>query len=105
MSKKVEEKKEGEKVPRRRFLKPRAATAGITAATIGVPAFLKHASAAPIKWKIQTAWDAGTLGFVKFQEFCKRMGEVSEGKLVFEGFPAGAIVGTFEMFDAGRAGG
>ena len=104
MSKKVEEKKSEEKVSRRRFLKTAAATAGVTAATMGVPAFLKHASAAPIKWKVQTAWDAGTLGFVKFQEFCKKMGEVSEGKLVFEGFPAGAIVGTFEMFDAVKAG-
>ena len=104
MSKKAEEKKSEEKVSRRSFLKTAAATAGVTAATIGVPAFLKHASAAPIKWKIQTAWDAGTIGFVKFQEFCKRMGEISEGKLVFEGFPAGAIVGTFEMFDAVKAG-
>src|SRR4030043_1179481 len=104
MSKKVEEKKSEEKVSRRRFLKTAVATAGVTAATMGVPAFLKHASAAPIKWKIQTAWDAGTLGFVKFQEFCKRMGEVSEGKLTLEGFPAGAIVGTFEMFDAVKAG-
>jgi TRAP-type mannitol/chloroaromatic compound transport system substrate-binding protein len=104
MSKKVQEKKSEEKVSRRRFLKTAAATAGVTAATIGVPAFLKHASAQPIKWKIQTAWDAGTLGFVKVQEFCKRMGEASEGKLIFEGFPAGAIVGTFEMFDAVKAG-
>ncbi len=97
--------KKGEvKVSRRKFLKTAAATAGVTAATFGVPAFLKHASAAPIKWKIQTAWDAGTLGFVKFKEFCQKMGEVSEGRLIFEPFPAGAIVGTFEMFDAVKAG-
>src|SRR4030043_664226 len=95
MRKKVEEKKSEEKVSRRGFWKTAAATAGVTAATIGVPAFLKHASAAPIKWKIQTAWDAGTVGFVKFQEFCKRMGEVSEGKLVFEGFLPGGLWGTF----------
>jgi TRAP-type mannitol/chloroaromatic compound transport system substrate-binding protein len=104
MSKKIEEKKSEEKVSRRRFLKTAAATAGVTAATIGVPAFLKHASAQAIKWKVQTAWDAGTVGFVKVQEFCKKMGEVSEGKLIFEAFPAGAIVGTFEMFDAVKAG-
>ena len=66
-------KKAKEKVSRRRFLKTTAATAGVTAATIGVPAFLKHASAAPIKWKVQTAWDAGTLGYVKFKEFCEKM--------------------------------
>jgi TRAP-type mannitol/chloroaromatic compound transport system substrate-binding protein len=104
MRKKVQDKKNEEKVSRRRFLKTAAATAGVTAATMGVPAFLKHASAAPIKWKIQTGWDAGTLGFVKFKEFCDKMGVITEGKLVFEGFPAGAIVGTFEMFDAVKAG-
>jgi TRAP-type mannitol/chloroaromatic compound transport system substrate-binding protein len=53
---------------------------------------------------MQTAWDAGTVGFVEFQKFCKLVGEMSEGKLVVEGFPAGAIVGTFEMFDAVKSG-
>jgi TRAP-type mannitol/chloroaromatic compound transport system substrate-binding protein len=105
MSKKMKEDKTSEeKVSRRRFLKTAAATAGVTAATMGVPAFLKHASAAPIKWKVQTAWNAGDAAYVCFQDFCKLVGELSEGKLVFEGFPAGAIVGTFEMFDAVKAG-
>jgi TRAP-type mannitol/chloroaromatic compound transport system substrate-binding protein len=105
MSKKIKEEKTGEeKVSRRRFLKTAAATAGVTAATVGVPAFLRHASAAPIKIKMQTAWDAGTIGFVEFQKFCKLVGDMSEGKLTIEGFPAGAIVGTFEMFDAVKAG-
>ena len=50
-------------------------------------------AASTIKLKIQTAWDAGTLGYVKFQELCKNVGEMSDGKMVVEGFPAGAIVG------------
>jgi TRAP-type mannitol/chloroaromatic compound transport system substrate-binding protein len=104
MSKKVEEKKSEEKVSRRRFLKTAAATAGVTAATMGVPAFMKYASAAPIKWKIQSAWNAGDAAYVCFQNFCKSIGELTEGKLVAEPFPAGAIVGTFEMFDAVKAG-
>jgi TRAP-type mannitol/chloroaromatic compound transport system substrate-binding protein len=105
MSKKAEQDKSTEeKVSRRRFLKIGAATAGVTAATMGVPAFLKHASAAPIKIKMQTAWDAGTVGFVEFQKFTKLVGEMSEGQLTIEGFPAGAIVGTFEMFDAVKSG-
>jgi TRAP-type mannitol/chloroaromatic compound transport system substrate-binding protein len=105
MSKKVKHEKAcDEKVSRRRFLKTAAATAGVTAATMGVPAFLKHASAAPIKIKMQTAWDAGTVGFTEFQKFAKLLGEMSEGKLTVEPFPAGAIVGTFEMFDAVKAG-
>lgn len=99
MSKKVKEK-----VSRRRFLKTAAATAGVTAATVGVPAFLRHASAAPINIKMQTAWDAGTVGFVEFKKFAKLVGEMSDGKLTVEPFPAGAIVGTFEMFDAVKVG-
>ena len=59
---------------------------------------------APIKIKMQTAWDAGTVGFTEFQKFCKYVDQITEGKLVVEGFPAGAIVGTFEMFDAVKAG-
>ena len=105
MSKKIKEDKTSEeKVSRRRFLKTAAATAGVTAATMGVPNFLRHASAAPIKIKMQTAWDAGTVGFTEFQKFCKLVGEMSEGQLTVEGFPAGAIVGTFEMFDAVKSG-
>ena len=78
MSKKVkQEKASEEKVSRRRFLKTAAAAAGVTAATVGVPSFLRHASAAPIKIKMQTAWDAGTIGFTEFQKFCKlRRGDV-----------------------------
>jgi TRAP-type mannitol/chloroaromatic compound transport system substrate-binding protein len=88
---------------RRGFLKT-AAVAGAAAGALGFPTVMRVQAADPIKLKIQTAWDAGTLGYVKFQEFCKEVGEVSEGKFMLEGFPAGAIVGTFEMFDAVKAG-
>src|SRR4030042_5534954 len=104
MSKKIQEKKRGEKGSRRRFWKPPPPTAGVTAATIGVPSFLRHASAQTIKLKMQTAWDAGTIGFTEVQSLCKLVGELYEGILVCEGFPAGGIVGTFEMFDAVKAG-
>jgi TRAP-type mannitol/chloroaromatic compound transport system substrate-binding protein len=90
------------KVSRRRFLK--TAAAGVTAGTIGFPAVIHASAAEPIKLKVQTAWDAGTLGFVKFNEFCEEVTATSDGKIQFEPFPAGAIVGTFEMFDAVKAG-
>ncbi len=98
-------KKEGKAkdVSRRGFLKT-AAAAGVAAGAVGMPYFARHASAAPIKLKVQTAWDAGTVGYTKFKEWCDYVGEISEGKLEVEGFPAGAIVGTFEMFDAVKAG-
>jgi TRAP-type mannitol/chloroaromatic compound transport system substrate-binding protein len=98
------EKNNDGEASRRRFLKTAAVTTAATAATLAVPAFLRHASAAPIKIKMQTAWDAGTVGYTEFQKFAKLVGEVSEQQLTVEPFPAGAIVGTFEMFDAVKSG-
>ena len=96
-------KKTPKKMSRRKFLAT-TAVAGAAAGAIGFPAVGRVRAADTIKLKIQTAWDAGTLGYVKFQDFCKNVGEMSDGKLVVEGFPAGAIVGTFELFAAVKAG-
>jgi TRAP-type mannitol/chloroaromatic compound transport system substrate-binding protein len=99
-----EKKKSQTNVSRRNFLKTSAVAGAAAAGTMGFPAVMRLSAAEPIKIKMQTAWDAGTLGYTKFQEFCKEVGEITEGKLMVEGFPAGAIVGTFEMFDAVKAG-
>jgi len=105
MTKKTkQEKKTEEKVSRRGFLKTAAAVAGGTAGALGFPAVMRVSAQAPIKWKMQTAWNAGDTAYVCFTDFCKSVGELSEGKLVVEPFPAGAIVGTFEMFDAVKSG-
>ena len=104
MSKKV--KKGKVKTPdtsRRSFLK-KAAVAGAAAGAASFGTFLRTSAAEKITLKMQTAWDAGTLGYVKFMDWVKTVPEITEGKLVIEGFPAGAIVGTFEMFDAVKAG-
>lgn len=89
-------------ISRRHVLKAAAVAGG--AAAVGFPYFARHASAAPITWRVQTAWDAGTVGYTAFQAYCKHVGELSEGKLAFTPFPAAAIVGTFEMFDSVKAG-
>jgi len=88
----------------RRHLLATAAVGGAAATTFGAPLFARAASAAPITVKMQSMWDAGTVGYTKFEEFCKSVGEISEGKLTVRPFPAGAIVGTFEAFDAVKAG-
>jgi TRAP-type mannitol/chloroaromatic compound transport system substrate-binding protein len=97
-------KKATEKTTTRRSFLKTAAVAGAAAGAIGFPSVMRVSAAEAITLKVQTAWDAGTLGFVKFKEFCEEVTAASEGKIVFEGFPAGAIVGTFEMFDAVKAG-
>ncbi len=88
---------------RRNFLKT-AAAAGVTATAIGAPFVAKIASAETITLKIQTLWDAGTLGYTLFEEFCSNATAMSDGNLVVKPFPAKAIVGTFEAFDAVKAG-
>ena len=95
--------KNGQGVARRAFLKV-AVAGGAGAAVVGAPVFAKFASAAPITIKMQSMWDAGTVGYTKFEEFAKSVGQISEGKLEVKPFPAGAIVGTFECFDAVKAG-
>jgi TRAP-type mannitol/chloroaromatic compound transport system substrate-binding protein len=84
---------------RRRFIA--AAAAGGTAA-IGFPAVIS--AQAPVKWRVQTAWDAGTAGYTAFQKYCANVKQLSEGKLEFQPLPASAVVGTFEMFNAVKTG-
>jgi TRAP-type mannitol/chloroaromatic compound transport system substrate-binding protein len=83
---------------RRRFL---AAAAGGTVAA-GFPAAI-HAQA-PVKWRVQTAHEPGTVGYTAFQKYCANVKVLSEGRLEFQPLPAGAIVGTFEMFEAVKGG-
>jgi TRAP-type mannitol/chloroaromatic compound transport system substrate-binding protein len=85
---------------RRRFIRA-AAVAGGTA-SIAFPAVVRAQAA--VKWRVQTAYDAGTAGYMAFQKYCAHVKVLSEGKLEFQPLPAGAVVGTFEMFDAVKGG-
>jgi TRAP-type mannitol/chloroaromatic compound transport system substrate-binding protein len=89
------------KVTSRRGLFKAAAVAGGTAA-LGFPAVARAQT--PVKWRIQSAWQPGTAGYRQFQKFCASVKELSEGKLQFQPFPENGIVGTFEMFNAVKAG-
>uniref|UniRef100_UPI004072B03D Lactate-binding periplasmic protein TTHA0766,Red fluorescent protein drFP583 n=1 Tax=Discosoma sp. TaxID=86600 RepID=UPI004072B03D len=62
------------------------------------------AQARRYKWRIQTAWDAGTVGYSLFQKFTERVKELTDGQLEVQPLPAGAVVGTFDMFDAVKTG-
>ena len=89
-------------ISRRKFLTA-AALGGAAAGALGFPSVARVRAAKPVKLKIQTVWEGGTLGYVKFQEFCKNLRKMSNGILQIEGYPAGTIVETFEMFDAVKA--
>ncbi len=88
---------------RRDFLKT-ATVVGATAGALNFPAVMRASAAAPIKINMQTVWSVETLGYIKFQEFCREVGEATEGKIILEGFQAGEIVEPFQMFDAVKAG-
>jgi len=51
-------------------------------------------------WKVQSAWPATNLLHVSALELAKMIEEMSGGRLKWEMFPAGAVVGSFEVLDA-----
>lgn len=84
---------------RRRVL---AAAVAAGSSALAFPAVLR---AQPrIKWRVQSAWQSGTAGYKMFLKFCANVKEVSEGKLLIQPFPEKGVVGTFELFNAVKAG-
>ncbi|MBO6811991.1 MULTISPECIES: TRAP transporter substrate-binding protein DctP [Marinobacter] len=56
-------------------------------------------------WKIQSTWDAGTVGYTLFEEWCKSIEAKSGGELKFQCFPAKAVAADNNaLFDAVRNG-
>ncbi len=88
------------KTDRRRFLK--AAAAGSAIAAFGAPAIVSGQST--IRWRCQSMWSASELTYKVFQDFCEQVKTLTGGRLEIEPFPAGAVVGAFETFDAVSAG-
>ncbi|OEY65580.1 TRAP transporter substrate-binding protein DctP [Marinobacter sp. X15-166B] len=86
--------------PRRRLLKTLAFAAAIGGMTLtGAPV---HAATT---WKIQSVWDAGTVGYDLFEEWCNSMEEKSGGELIFKPFPAKAVAADNNaLFDSVRNG-
>ncbi|MDP9151062.1 MAG: TRAP transporter substrate-binding protein DctP [Myxococcota bacterium] len=58
----------------------------------------------PITWRTQTHIGGATDSYNNFKRFCARVGELSQGQLVLEPYPPGAIVGAFDMFEALKTG-
>ena len=65
--------------PRRSFLKKMAVGAALAGAlTLGA-----GQAQAATTWKIQSVWDAGTVGYDLFEEWCNSIKEKSGGELIF----------------------
>ena len=67
------------------------------AVALAAPAWAQQA---PIKWKAQTLWNAQERPQKTFEDFCKRVKVLTNGRLEIEPYPAGAIVPTNETLTA-----
>jgi TRAP-type mannitol/chloroaromatic compound transport system substrate-binding protein len=91
------------KQDRRSFLKKTVAGAGAVA--LSAPFISNQAVAAGRTWKIQSSWDAGTVGYTLFEEWCNNMKEVTNGELTVTPFPAKAVAADNNtLFDSVRTG-
>ncbi|WP_414674647.1 TRAP transporter substrate-binding protein DctP [Marinobacter sp.] len=91
----------GETPPRRSFLK----TAVVGAAFAGAMLMGAGQAQAATTWKLQSVWDAGTVGYDLFEQWCASIEEKSNGELIFEPYPAKAVAANFNsLFDAVRNG-
>lgn len=97
----------GAKNPRRDFLKKTIqTTAAVGAVTVAGAPFISTAQAAKTTtWKIQSVWDAGTVGYTLFDEWCNQMIEATGGELAFKPFAAKSVAAdNNSLFDAVRNG-
>ena len=85
---------------RRNFIRGAAVAA---AGTLAAP-HVAGAAARTRNLKIQSSWQPGTTGYKLFENWCGRMVELTGGELSFQPFPAGAVSGDFQLFDAVRNG-
>ena len=87
--------------PHRGFIKAVAlASAAICSAT-----FMTAAQAAPQTWKVQSTWDAGTIGYTLFEEWSNNMNAKTNGELTIKSFPAKSVIADNNgLFEAVRSG-
>jgi TRAP-type mannitol/chloroaromatic compound transport system substrate-binding protein len=85
------------KASRRHFIASAAA-----ASSLAVPAI--STAQTKIRWRAQAMWSASETTYKAFEDFCKRVGAASGGRLEIQPFSAGAVVGVFESLDAVSAG-
>jgi len=88
--------------PRRSFLKSVALAGAVVA---GTSLMVATPAQAAQTWKIQSVWDAGTVGYSLFEEWCNGMAEKTNGELIFKPFPAKSVAADNNaLFDAVRNG-
>jgi TRAP-type mannitol/chloroaromatic compound transport system substrate-binding protein len=86
---------------RRSFFRKVAVGAALTGALVLGAGQVQAATT----WKLQSVWDAGTVGYDLFEAWCESIEEKSGGELIFQAYPAKAVAANFNsLFDAVRNG-
>ncbi|MET0680896.1 MAG: hypothetical protein ABWZ41_07795, partial [Burkholderiales bacterium] len=63
-------------------------------------AFAAGNAAAQHKWKMQSLWQAGSVNQKIFEEWCKKVQAMTNGRIEIQPLPVGAIVAYTETLDA-----
>ena len=85
---------------RRDFLKTAGAAAiGAGAVMAGTGRVLAQATP-QFKWKAQCLWSPAETSYKAFEDFCKRIKEMTNGRLEITPFSSGSIVPNIECADA-----
>ncbi|SIS54935.1 TRAP transporter substrate-binding protein DctP [Neptunomonas antarctica] len=89
---------------RRRFIKALALSTAAIAGTAMLAS--PQVMAAKVQtWKVQSTWDAGTIGYTLFDEWANSMEEKTNGALKIKAFPAKSIIADNNgLFEAVRNG-
>ncbi|CAN5279456.1 TRAP transporter substrate-binding protein [soil metagenome] len=80
--------------PRRRFL---AAAAGAAAAAVPVTS---SAQSPTVNWRFQSAWPATFLYHEFAVDWCRKVADLSGGRIKIEMLPAGSVVPALQIIDA-----
>jgi TRAP-type mannitol/chloroaromatic compound transport system substrate-binding protein len=62
------------------------------------------AAQAKYKWKMQSLWQGGSINQKIFEDYCKRVNQLTGGRLEITPMPVGAVVAYTETLDAIQAG-
>jgi TRAP-type mannitol/chloroaromatic compound transport system substrate-binding protein len=91
----------GTLIPSRRLFK----SVALAAAVIGSSLIGAGQAQAATTWKIQSVWDAGTVGYDLFEEWAESMEKKSDGELIIKPYPAKSVAADNNaLFEAVRNG-
>jgi TRAP-type mannitol/chloroaromatic compound transport system substrate-binding protein len=89
------------KASRREFLHKAMVTAGAAAAaTVGSPGVSRGGTQTAVTLKMQSTWPSKEIFHEVFEDWAKKVLEMSGGRLKVDILPAGAVVPAFELIEA-----